>query len=156
MNAALEQARRGAADAGVPIGGVVFDARRGRIVAQAHNTARAPEGRRVDHAEMNALRDLPDGALADAANLTLVSTLEPCVMCLGGAIECGIGRVVYAVESPINGGIARVDDPARLPEIRAGVRRDAALAMLREWAAAPGNRSDFITRLLRSIERAGV
>jgi cytosine deaminase len=91
LEAAIEEARTGAAEGGIPIGSVlVVD---GEIVGRGHNR-RVQEGSAVLHGEMDALENagrLPAGLYRRA---TLYTTLSPCSMCSGAILLYGIPRVV--------------------------------------------------------------
>jgi len=89
--AAVNEARLGLAEGGVPIGSVlVLD---GVIVGRGHNQ-RVQQGSVVLHAEMAALEDAGRLSVADYRRSTLYTTLSPCAMCTGAALLYGIPRVV--------------------------------------------------------------
>ncbi len=141
-----------ALDAGdAPIGAVIASSD-GAILARGRNRASAG---RLRHAETEALRalrgDVPPGCV-------LVTTLEPCAMCLGAAAEAGLHAVVYALEAPPNGAAGRllavsgdVEGRRVLPLVARGPGRAASLRLVRRAAASGG----FAARLLASIEARG-
>ena len=90
LQEALAEARRGLAEGGLPIGAVLADAA-GRIVARGHNL-RVQTGDPTAHAEVVCLRQA--GRRRDWPELTLVSTLSPCIMCTGTALLYRIPRVI--------------------------------------------------------------
>lgn len=90
LQAAISQARLGLAEGGLPIGSVLADAD-GRIVARGHNL-RVQTGDPTAHAEIVCLRNA--GRRRDWPQLTLVSTLSPCVMCTGTSLLFRIPRVI--------------------------------------------------------------
>ena len=90
LQAAIEEARAGTLEGGLPIGSVLAD-REGRIVARGHNL-RVQTGDPTAHAETVCLRNA--GRRRDWPELTLVSTLSPCIMCTGTALLFRITRVV--------------------------------------------------------------
>lgn len=90
LDTALEEARAGLAEGGLPIGSVLAT-REGEIVARGHNL-RVQTGDPTAHAEVVCLRDA--GRRRDWPELTLVSTLSPCIMCTGTALLYRIPRVV--------------------------------------------------------------
>jgi len=90
LREALEEARCGLREGGLPIGSVLADSQ-GRIVSRGHNL-RVQSGDPTAHAETVCLRNA--GRRRDWAELTLVSTLSPCVMCTGTALLYRIPRVV--------------------------------------------------------------
>jgi len=87
---ALEEARKGLREGGLPIGSVLADST-GRIVARGHNL-RVQSGDPTAHAETVCIRNA--GRRRDWAELTLVSTLSPCIMCTGTALLYRIPRIV--------------------------------------------------------------
>ena len=87
---ALEEARKGLHEGGLPIGSVLADSA-GHIVARGHNL-RVQSGDPTAHAETVCIRNA--GRRRDWAELTLVSTLSPCIMCTGTALLYHIPRVV--------------------------------------------------------------
>jgi len=90
LQEALEEARQGLREGGLPIGSVLAD-RQGQIVARGHNL-RVQSGDPTAHAETVCLRNA--GRRRDWTELTLVSTLSPCIMCTGTSLLFRIPRVV--------------------------------------------------------------
>lgn len=91
MLAAIEEAKLGLAEGGIPIGSVlVID---NKIVGRGHNQ-RVQKGSAVLHAEMDCLEQAGRLTAADYRRATLYSTLSPCDMCSGAVLLYGIPRVV--------------------------------------------------------------
>ena len=90
LHEALEEARRGRREGGLPIGSVLADSS-GRIVARGHNL-RVQSGDPTAHAEVVCIRNA--GRRRDWPQLTLVSTLSPCIMCTGTTLLYRIPRVI--------------------------------------------------------------
>jgi creatinine deaminase len=90
LRQALDEARQGLREGGLPIGSVLAD-RQGQVVARGHNL-RVQTGDPTAHAETVCLRNA--GRRRDWTELTLVSTLSPCVMCTGAALLFRIPHVV--------------------------------------------------------------
>ena len=91
MQAAIEEAKQGLTEGGIPIGSVlVID---GKIVGRGHNR-RVQQGSAVLHAEMDCLEQAGRLTAADYQKATLYSTLSPCDMCSGAVLLYGIPRVV--------------------------------------------------------------
>ncbi len=91
MRAAIEEARAGFAEGGIPIGSVIVHA--GRIIGRGHNR-RVQKGSPILHGEMDAFENAgrqPAGVYREA---TLYTTLSPCAMCSGAILLYGIPRVV--------------------------------------------------------------
>jgi tRNA(adenine34) deaminase len=131
MGAALEHAALGLEAGELPIGAVV--AADGEIVARSHWDASAGL---LAHPELVALQQ------ANRRAVTLVTTLEPCLLCMAAAMFQFADRVVYALESPTDGG-TRIGDvwnpaagsvsPYRFPEVEAGVHRDESRRLVQEF-----------------------
>ncbi|KAL2834055.1 cytidine deaminase-like protein [Aspergillus pseudoustus] len=100
--AAVEEARKGAAEGGVPIGAALVG-KDGTILGRGHNM-RVQNGSATLHAEMSALENsgrLPASAYAGA---TMYTTLSPCDMCTGACILYKIERVVIGENNNFLGG----------------------------------------------------
>jgi len=90
LHEALEEARKGLSEGGLPIGSALVD-KHGSIVARGHNL-RVQTGDPTAHAETVCIRNA--GRRRDWHELTLVSTLSPCIMCTGTALLYRIPRIV--------------------------------------------------------------
>jgi len=91
MHQAIEQARRGADEGGIPIGCVLV--RHGEVVGAGHNR-RVQNDSAILHAEMDALEATGRRPGTFYADVTLYTTLSPCAMCSGAILLYGIPRVV--------------------------------------------------------------
>lgn len=91
MQAALDEARRGLAEGGIPIGSVLVH--RGRILGRGHNR-RVQSGSTVLHGEMDALENAGRQPASVYRDCVLYTTLSPCPMCSGAILLYGIPRVV--------------------------------------------------------------
>src|SRR5215475_15212473 len=87
---ALEEAKLGLREGGLPIGSVLAEPN-GRVIARGHNL-RVQTGDPTAHAEVVCIRNA--GRRRNWSQLILVSTLSPCVMCTGTALLYKIPRVV--------------------------------------------------------------
>jgi cytosine/creatinine deaminase len=90
LQEAIAEARLGLSEGGLPIGSVLADAA-GKIVARGHNL-RVQSGDPTAHAETVCIRNA--GRRRDWGELTLVSTLSPCIMCTGTALLYRVPRVI--------------------------------------------------------------
>ncbi len=90
LREAVQEAKTGLREGGLPIGAVLVD-RAGRVVARGHNL-RVQSGDPTAHAETVCIRNA--GRRRDWHELTLVSTLSPCIMCTGTALLYRIPRVI--------------------------------------------------------------
>lgn len=99
LREALTEARLGLSEGGLPIGSVLAD-QQGRIVARGHNL-RVQTGDPTAHAETVCIRNA--GRRRDWSELTLISTLSPCIMCTGTALLYRIPRVVIGENQNFTG-----------------------------------------------------
>lgn len=129
-----------------PVGCVAVSG--GRVLATGSRTGTAGGGRNeTDHAEMLALRQLEHmDPVVPPPEIVFYCTLEPCLMCFGGILIRGIGRIVYAYEDIMGGG-AHCDRSRLAPlyrdrtlEIVPGVLRSQSLALFKRFFKNPENR----------------
>ena len=100
MAAALEEARQGLAEGGIPIGSVlVLD---GKIVGRGHNR-RVQKGSPTLHAEMDCLENAGRLQARDYQRAVLYSTLSPCDMCSGTVLLYKIPRVIIGENKTFQG-----------------------------------------------------
>ena len=100
LEAAIEEAKKGLAEGGIPIGSVlVID---GQIVGRGHNQ-RVQKGSSVLHAEMDCLENAGRIKASDYRRATLYSTLSPCDMCSGAALLYGIAKIVIGENRTFRG-----------------------------------------------------
>jgi cytosine deaminase len=100
LEAALEEAKKGLAEGGIPIGSVlVID---DQIVGRGHNQ-RIQKGSAILHAEMNCLENAGRLKASEYRRATLYSTLSPCDMCSGTVLLYGIPKVVVGENQTFQG-----------------------------------------------------
>lgn len=141
MGEALAEARLAMAQGEVPVGAVlVVD---GEIVARGRN-ARERSGDPTAHAEMMAIRAAVDASSPTRwrqSGSTLYVTLEPCVMCMGAAVQARIERVVFGCTDPKGGAaqtLYQVGADPRLNhrvEVTSGVLAQESADLLRSFFA---------------------
>jgi len=91
LKAALDEAKKGLSEGGIPIGSVlVVD---GKLIGRGHNR-RVQGGSVIKHAEMDCLENAGRKKASVYRKATLYSTLSPCDMCSGAVLLYGIPRVV--------------------------------------------------------------
>jgi cytosine deaminase len=100
MQAALDEARQGLQEGGIPIGSVLVSG--GRILGRGHNR-RQQAGSVVLHAEMDALERAGRQPAAVYRACTLYTTLSPCAMCSGAVLLYGSPRVVVGENRTFRG-----------------------------------------------------
>jgi cytosine deaminase len=129
LQVALEEAKTGLREGGFPIGSVLAE-QRGEIIARGHNL-RVQTGDPTAHAETVCLRNA--GRRRDWEELTLVSTLSPCIMCTGTALLYRIPRVIIGENRNFMGA----EDLFRQRGVSVVVLDDAeCVQMMREFIAA--------------------
>ncbi len=100
LQAAIDEARAGLAEGGIPIGSVlVID---NTIIGRGHNR-RVQRGSAILHAEMDCLENAGRLKPSDYRRAILFSTLSPCDMCSGTALLYGIPRIVIGENRTFRG-----------------------------------------------------
>ena len=128
FEAALEEAKKGFAEKGVPIGAVLVED--GRVVGSGRNR-RVQDGDAIAHGEMDCLRRA--GRRGSYKRTTLFTTLSPCMMCAGTIVQFGIPKVVVGENRTFGGNeeflrsrgveVVVLDDP-RCVELMERFQRD--------------------------------
>jgi creatinine deaminase len=101
LETAIEEARRGLAEGGIPIGAALFDSA-GRLLGSGHNR-RVQDGDPSAHGETDAFRKA--GRQRSYRDKIMVTTLAPCWYCSGLIRQFGIGAVVVGESVNFRGGI---------------------------------------------------
>ena len=101
LDVAIEEARLGLSEGGVPIGAALFD-RDGNLLGRGHNR-RVQESDPSIHGETDAFRKA--GRQRSYQNTIMVTTLAPCWYCSGLVRQFGIGTVVVGESVNFQGGI---------------------------------------------------
>ncbi len=100
MQAAIDEAARGLAEGGIPIGSVLVHD--GKIIGRGHNR-RVQQGSVVLHGEMDALENAGRQPAAVYRQSVLYTTLSPCPMCSGAVLLYGIPRVIIGEHTTFMG-----------------------------------------------------
>ena len=138
MEQALIEAKKGYDEGEVPIGAVIADPD-GDIIASAHNQ---PIGLNdpTAHAEILALRRAGEAMKNYRLNdVTLVVTIEPCLMCIGAAIHSRLSTLMFGAFDTKGGAAGSLYDPAndtRLNhsiEVISGVREKECSDLLKDF-----------------------
>lgn len=125
LQAAIDEARQGLAEGGIPIGSVlVID---GKIVGRGHNR-RVQNGSAILHAEMDCLENAGRLKAQDYQRAVLYSTLSPCDMCSGTALLYKIPRIVIGENKTFRGP----EDYVRSRGVQLEIRDDAECIQLME------------------------
>lgn len=127
LTAAIDEARKGLADGGIPIGSVlVID---GEIVGRGHNQ-RVQHGSSIRHAEMDCLENAGRLTAAEYQRSVLYSTLSPCDMCSGAVLLYGIPKVIVGENQSFKGPEEYVRSRGVIVEV---VNDQECIAMMQEF-----------------------
>jgi len=130
LQAAIEEARTGKAEGGIPIGSVLVH--EGRIIGRGHNR-RVQRGSAILHAEMDALENAGRQTATVYRESVLYTTLSPCAMCSGAILLYGIPKVVIGENQTFLGEEALL----RARGVAVEVLQDSeCLALMRSFIAA--------------------
>jgi len=105
MQAAIEEAKIGLQEGGIPIGSVLV--RDAKIIGRGHNR-RVQNNDSLAHAEIECLRNA--GRIGSYANTILYSTLMPCYLCSGAIVQFGIEKVIVGESRNFEGDIEFLKD----------------------------------------------
>ena len=129
MQAAIEEARSGLAEGGIPIGSVLVH--RGAIIGRGHNR-RVQRGSTILHGEMDALENAGRQSAQVYRESILYTTLSPCAMCSGAILLYGIPRVVIGENVTFSGE----EDLLRSRGVSVELLQDSTcIALMREFIA---------------------
>lgn len=99
MKAAIDEARKGLAEGGIPIGSVLV--KEGKIIGRGHNQ-RVQKGSPTLHAEIDCLENA--GRIGSYKDTVLYSTLMPCYLCSGAVVQFEIKKVIVGESATFPGG----------------------------------------------------
>jgi cytosine/creatinine deaminase len=130
LQTAIEEARKGLAEGGIPIGSaLVLD---GKIIGRGHNQ-RVQRGSVIHHAEMNCLENAGRFPASVYQRCVLYSTLSPCPMCSGAILLYKIPRVVVGENVTFQGP----EEYVRAQGVKVEVLNDpACIQLMRDFIAA--------------------
>lgn len=133
MRIALSEAERAMSEGEHPIGAVIVA---GDTELSRGQTSVVRKGTITAHGEILALADAGWSVFSDQRPVTVYTTLEPCLMCVGAAIQCGVDEVVFAMPAKPDGGTrhlpALAEAGVAVPVVRSHVLFDEALRLMRE------------------------
>jgi len=98
MKLAVEEAKLGLREGGIPIGSVLV--KDGRVIARGHNK-RVQENDPILHAEIDCLRQA--GRIGNYVGTTIYSTLMPCYLCAGAIVQFAIMKVIAGESENFSG-----------------------------------------------------
>ena len=130
LAAAIEEARQGLSEGGIPIGSVlVLD---DQVIGRGHNR-RVQKGSPILHAEMDCFENAGRLRAADYRRCVLYSTLSPCDMCSGTSLLYEIPKIVIGENVTFRGP----EDYLRSRGVELDIRNDQeCIEMMREFIAA--------------------
>jgi len=130
LQAAIDEAKKGLAEGGIPIGSVIVH--QGRIIGRGHNM-RVQQGNPLLHGEMSAFQDAGRQAAPVYRECVLYTTLSPCPMCSGTTLLYKIPKVVIAENTTFQGA----EDWLRHSGVELEVLQDEeCIQMMRDFIAA--------------------
>ena len=100
LKAAIDEARQGWEEGGIPIGSVMV--KDGQIIGRGHNQ-RVQKGDPITHAEIDCMRNA--GRIGNYNGVTLYSTLMPCYLCAGAVVQFGIKKVIVGESRTFPGAV---------------------------------------------------
>ena len=129
LEAAIEEAKKGLASGGIPIGSIlVCD---GKIIGRGHNQ-RVQQGSVIHHGEMNCLENAGRLTAATYKRCTIYSTLSPCPMCSGAILLYAIPHVIVGENVTFKGP----EEYVRSQGVRVDVlQSEECIQMMREFIA---------------------
>jgi cytosine deaminase len=130
LQAAIDEARQGLSEGGIPIGSVLVH--RNEIIGRGRNR-RVQRGSAVLHAEMDALESAGRRPAGVYRTSTLYTTLSPCAMCSGAIVLYGIPRVIVGENSTFMGEEAWLRDRGILVEV---IQDDVCVSMMTRFIEA--------------------
>ena len=152
MREALAVAREGMAAGEAPIGCVLARGD-GTIIARGYNEMNRTQNKTA-HAEIVTFARAAGRVPLDARDLIMASTLEPCVMCTGAAMEAAVDTIVYALRAPADSGTGRVHAPespeSQMPRIVGDVLAAESRTLFEEWMRQHGSepQAAYVRQLL--------
>ena len=127
LQAAIEEARKGLSEGGIPIGSVLVH--EGAIIGRGHNR-RVQQSSAILHGEMDALENAGRRPAAVYRSSTIYTTLSPCAMCSGAIVLYGIRTVVVGENRTFMGEEEWLRNRGVLVDV---VQDEACIAMMREF-----------------------
>jgi cytosine deaminase len=130
MQAAIDEAKKGLAEGGIPIGSVLVH--KGKIIGRGHNM-RVQSGDPLLHGEMSAFKDAGRQPASVYRECILYTTLSPCPMCSGTSILYKVPKIVIAENETFRGA----ESWLRMEGVNLEVLHDAeCIAMMKDFIAA--------------------
>ena len=129
MRAAMDEARAGLAEGGIPIGSVIVH--QGRIIGRGHNR-RVQTGSAILHGEMDAFENAGRLSAHVYRESVIYTTLSPCSMCSGAIILYGVPHVIVGENHTFMGAEAWLRDQGVQVDVW---QDDTCMTLMREFIA---------------------
>jgi tRNA(adenine34) deaminase len=134
MQIALDRAKQAMVDGELPIASVLVGGEDELIRA---STRTKQMNSIVAHGELFALLELHDKVYAASRPFVIYTTLEPCLMCLGAAIQCEVDVIVFGMKAAPDGGTMFADhirsNGQKAPKIIGGILEKDSLNLMRQF-----------------------
>jgi tRNA(adenine34) deaminase len=147
MKLAIDQARLSLDRREFPVGAILV--RNNEVIGTAFNRDR--ELGYLAHAEMLLLleADQKKPKFSERKEMTLYTTLEPCLMCMGAAVSFFVGEIVYSLDAPEDGGarLANIQfggssiKEYKLPPLKKGILMEETRELIRHYISVGENKS---------------
>lgn len=134
MRLAIAQAEEALTAGELPIGGVLIGS--GHLLASSQTQVRRRESM-VAHGELTALLDIKWDLYKHGRPIVLYTTLEPCLMCLGAIMQCGVDEVVFGMRCAPDGATQFVNTLAAAhqnpPKVTSGILEKECADVFSRW-----------------------
>lgn len=130
LQLAIDEARHGLDEGGIPIGSVIVH--NGRVLGRGHNR-RVQQGSTVLHGEMDAFENAGRQPAQVYRECVLYTTLSPCPMCSGAILLYGIPKVIVGENHTFMGEEELLRSRGVNVEV---VQDETCIALMREFIAA--------------------
>ena len=134
MQKAIEEAKLAMAEGELPIGAVLVSGNKELSRAQ---TQVVRKNSILAHAEWSAVFNARNNVFTTEQPLTLYTTLEPCLMCIGAAIQAEVKKIIFAMPAGVRGdanlvgGIRNIGQ--KVPEIQGGILKDEVVELFKQF-----------------------
>lgn len=115
----------------------------------------------IAHGELLVLLEAKRKLLFCERPLVLYTTLEPCIMCLGAAIECGVDKIVYGMPALPDGGVCYADNmkgiKEKIPEIIGGVMEKEEYELMKKFRGVSNEKSPawyYYVQMMEEYEKS--
>lgn len=156
MKKALEEARKAMEEGEHPIGSVLVA---GNIELTRGQTSVRRQESITAHGELQALKKAKWDVFAKERPVVIYTTLEPCLMCIGAAMQCEVDEIVFAMPAEPDGGtryLAGISEQGgKVPKVRSGVLLEEEIALFQENLRKNPNHPgiEYAKALLKGVGR---